>query len=74
MFSQATDLNSSVSTDSKTIRMLKKNLSKLLRKMAFATSSKRLNKGLNSQDAHILFQPADMKGLRNMRKRLGKDS
>lgn len=41
--------------------------------MAFSRRSKRSAASLISNDAHILFQPADMKGLKNMRKRLGKD-
>jgi hypothetical protein len=53
--------------------MIKRKLSKLFRRKLLTAKSRHFNNGMSSQDAHILFQPADMKGLKNMRKRLGAD-
>jgi hypothetical protein len=53
--------------------MIKRKLSKLFKKKLFSVKSRRFNNGVSPQNAQILFQPADMKGLKNMRKRLGTD-
>ncbi len=55
------------------IHMIRKKLSKLLKKITFSSQSKNHIKGMPYPERNPLLMPSEMIRLRNQRKRLGKD-